>query len=384
MRLQIFAGALLLVALLFQLEIVGAVAITLGAAALLSHLWIGRIERALRIVRKAPEYLSFGEDATVELEIHNQSLLPVSWLDLRERVPLGLRVVAPPRTVLTMSAGLTQRFSYAIKGQHRGWYQIGPLQLILGDVLGLHTRQLQVPPTAVTVYPRVVPLPRLGLPASLGLGPLAGRQGEDPARPAGVREYTPGDDVRRLDWKSTARISTLLMRRADASIAPETTIALAFGTQDYPRRMLGDALERAATVVASLGVALLTHKLPVGLVTNGIDPQSRVQGVMLRAGKGDGQRRVLLGLLGRLEDGSELEFWKLLHDQPLVWGGTLVIVIDDLTPVVLPHIEVLHRRGQHLTLLLINATPDGLALARNRRIHTYTVDRRSIPLPVGR
>jgi hypothetical protein len=61
----------------------------------------------------------------------------------------------------------------------------------------------------------------------------------------------------------------------------------------------------------------------------------------------------------------------------------LVIVIDNLTPAALPHIEALHRRGQHLTLLLINATPSGLALARNRHICTYAIDRRSIPLAIG-
>ncbi len=376
-RLHLLAGVLLLIALLFQLEVVGAVAITLGAAAVLGHVWIDRVERALRVVRFAPPYLSYGEEATVVVEIQNRSLLPISWLDLRESVPLGLRTVAPPRTVLALRAGATQHFSYTIKGQRRGWYKIGPLQLVLGDVLGLHTRRLQVPISELTVYPRVVPLLTLGLPANLGLGPLVGRRGEDPARPAGVREYTPGDDVRRLDWKSTARLDTLLMRRADPSLAPETTIALAFGSGDYAQRTFAESSERAASVAASLAVALLAHKLPVALMSNGIDPKSGKHGVTLRAGKGDGQRRVVLELLGRLESGSELDFWKLLHEQSLVWGGTLVLVIADLDLAALQHIEALRRRGQHLALLLIDATPDGVAVARERRLRTYMVERRT-------
>jgi uncharacterized protein (DUF58 family) len=382
-RLHILAGLLLLIALLFQLEIVGVVAITIAAAALISRFWVGYVQRRLGALRSVPEYISYGEDAIVTLEVENRSLLPILWLDLRERVPLGLRVVDPPRMVLALGAGAKQHFTYQIKGQRRGWYRIGPLQLVVGDVLGLSTRKLQTPPSSVTVHPRVVPLPLLSLPANLGLGPLVGKQGEDPARPAGVRQYVPGDDVRRLDWKSSARQATLLMRRSDPTIAPETTIAVAFGSHDYPQRILGDALERAATVAASVGVALLGYKLSLGLVTNGIDPQSGKQGIILRSGKGAGQRQALLGLLGRLEAGAEVDFWKLLHDQSLAWGGTLILVMSDLTPAILPSIEVLRRRGLHPMLLLIDATHDGLAVARERRIPSYKVDRRSTLVPVG-
>jgi hypothetical protein len=64
-----------------------------------------------------------------------------------------------------------------------------------------------------------------------------------------------------------------------------TTIALAFGSRDYEARVLGDVIERAATAAASLAVALLQRKLPVGLVANGHDPQSGADGVALRPPK---------------------------------------------------------------------------------------------------
>jgi len=379
-RLPHVAVVLLFLAVLLRSELVGAVALTLITAILLSRLWMRQVERALRVRREVPEQLPFGEEATVVVRLQNPTLIRVPWVELRESVPLGLRIAAPQPSVVTLGAGAEHQIVYRIRGSRRGWYSIGPLRLALGDVLGLRRLQLTVPSTNVIVYPRIVPLTELGLPAALGLGPLAGQRIEDPARPAGVRQYVPGDDVRRLDWKSTARQNTLLVRTADPTIAPETTIALAFGLYDYPAQIIQEATERAISVAASLAVALLARKLPVSVVTNGHDPQTNTTGVALGFGKGEGQRRLLLSLLGRLVISHERLLWDVVQMQPLPWGGTLALVLADLTLDTLPQIMALRRRGQQVLLLLIEASPTGLALAQQQHLRAYSVDRRGRPL----
>ncbi|HEX6289351.1 MAG TPA: DUF58 domain-containing protein [Herpetosiphonaceae bacterium] len=382
-RLLNLAIVLLLVALGLRSELISFVALVLGAVALLSRLWLRQVERGLRVSREAPECLAHGEDATVTVLIANPTLLRVPWLEIRESVPFALRIALPQRQVISLGAGGTHRIRYRIHGARRGWHSLGPTQLFLGDALGLGRSLLQIGPTYITVYPRIVPLPELGLPATLSVGPLTGRRGEDPARPAGVRQYVPGDDVRRLDWKSTARQSTLLVRRADPTIAPETTIALAFARQDYAARVLQDALERAVTAAASLSMALLQRKLPISLVSNGYDPRDRQSGVILPFGKGDSQRRLVLGLLGRLEPGQDRSLLELLHGHPLPWGGTLALVVADLTLDLLPQIIALRQRGQQLTLLLVEATPSGRALARQQQLMVYVIDRQGQPVGAG-
>lgn len=381
-RLLTLSGVLLVVALVARSEIVGIVATALGAASLISRLWIRQIERALRIERIAPESLPFGEEATISVVVKNGALVRIPWLELRESVSYALRTTAPPRTVVTLGAGAQHRMTYVVRGARRGWYPVGPLQLTLGDVLGLQRLNLTVPARAVTVYPRVVPLAALGLPATLSFGPLRPlhqrQHTEDPARPSGVRQYVPGDDVRRLDWKSSARQSTLLVRRADPTIAPETTIVLAFGRHDYPGQVLQDAVERAVVVAVSFGIALLERKLPVALVTNGFDPAVRTTGVALRFGKGDGHRRLLLNLLGRIEVGHDLDVFGLLQAQQLPWGGTLVLVLSDLTLEMLPHLLGLRRRGQQIALVLVEGTHAGRALAQQQRLSVYSVDQRGL------
>lgn len=382
-RLLNLAIVLLLVGLVLRSELISFVALVLGAVSLLSRFWLRQVERGLRVSREAPEMLAYGEEATITVRITNPTLLRVAWLEVRESVPFTLRIRPTQHQVISLGAGASHQLMYQVRGVRRGWYPLGPTQLILGDALGLSRLTLQVPAKHLTVYPRVLPLSALGLPATLNVGPLTGRRGEDPARPAGVRQYVPGDDVRRLDWKSSARQSTLLVRRADPTIAPETTIALAFARHDYESRVLQDSLERAAVVAASLSMALLERKLPVSLIANGYEPQAGQSGVILPFGKGDGQRRVLLGVLGRLELGQNQNLFDLLHSHPLPWGGTLVLVLADLTLELLPNVVALRRRGQQLTLLLVEGSPSGRALAAQQHLSAYLVDRQGQPVGVG-
>ncbi|HZB96350.1 MAG TPA: DUF58 domain-containing protein [Herpetosiphonaceae bacterium] len=382
-NLRLFAVFLLLAALALQEPLLAAAAFILGGATFITGWWTSQVERRLRVLHRVPETVSFGEYATVNIEVSNRSLLPVPWIQVTDSVPLALRTAAPVRLAFSLGAGSSRQMSYRIFAGRRGFYRLGPLRLVTGDVLGLHTRQLSTPGAELTVFPRVLPLQRLMLPAHLPFGPLASRmqRGEDPARPAGVRKYQASDGVRRLDWKSTARYGELLVRRAEPSIAPETTLALAFGSADFSARIMHDCIERGVTAAASLGAALLERKLPVGLVSNGVDPKHPQAEVVLPQGKGDGHRHLLLYLLGRLEPGEGPSLFDVLARQSLPWGGTLALIVADLEVDLLPQIDVLKRRGQHVVALLLEPTPGGRALAHRQGIPIFAVDRDGAPLP---
>lgn len=381
-QLRIVALILVFAGLALREPVLGAAAFILGGSTFVTAWWTTRVERALRVRYRVPETVSFGDRATVTITVENSSLLPVPWLQIADSVPLALRTASPLRLAFSLGAGHTRALTYEVLGARRGYYQLGPLRLTTGDVLGLHTRQLTTPPAELTVFPRVMPIQRLGLPAQMPFGPLPSRvrRGEDPARPAGVRPYQASDGVRRLDWKSTARHGELLVRRAEPTVAPETTIALAFGRADYPARILQDCLDRAATTAASLGTALLARKLPVGLLSNGVDPKHPGKTVMLPHGKGDGHRHLLLYTLGRLEASEGSLLWDTIAQQALPWGGTLIVIVADLELALLPRLEALRRRGQHIVTLLLEATPGGLSLAQRQRIEAMPVDREGVPL----
>jgi hypothetical protein len=69
----------------------------------------------------------------------------------------------------------------------------------------------------------------------------------------------------------------------------------------------------------------------------------------------------------------------MLTAKPLPWGGTLVLLVADMDAATLLPVNALRRRGQNIALYLLEATPAGVALARNHHLQPYTVDQRGMP-----
>lgn len=359
----------------------------------LARLLVSRGSKRITWRRSAPEALFPGETGEVQLEVSNTSLLPVPWLALNERVPATLHSPPAVREVVSLGAGERRVLRYSLRAARRGYYELGPLSLSTGDVLGLREQAFSSEGRAgLTVYPPVLPLAALGLPAALPFGslPTPASLFRDPARPAGVRAYQPGDDPRRIDWKSSARAlaappaaggQTLLVRRSDPAIALETVVALAFGTNEYGR-FAYDEMERAVTAAASIAAHLTALRQPVGLAVTGRDPRSGAAPVTLPMGKGREHLLEVLGALGRIETLAEGDIAALLMGMGSLggWGSTVVVVAggdEGLISRLLP----LRRRGLNLALVLANDDPALLGLARRHGLAAYGLTRDGRPTP---
>lgn len=136
--------------------------------------------------------------------------------------------------------------------ERRGLYLVGPLVVDALDPLGLFGRRRVFQGTAsFLVYPRPEPLP-LALPPP---SPSLWRVGtQNPLRRGeglefyGLREYQEGDDLRRVDWKSTARLETLHVREFHR----EQPAFLAVALDVSPGQWSKEGFERAVTAAASL------------------------------------------------------------------------------------------------------------------------------------
>jgi uncharacterized protein (DUF58 family) len=358
----------------------------------LARLLVSRSAQRLTWQRSAPSALFQGETAEVRLEVSNGTLLPLPWLSIDERVPPTLRAGASVREVVSLGAGERRVLRYNLHAARRGYYQLGPLSLNTGDVLGLRERSMQSEESAgLTVYPTVLPLAALGLPAALPFGtlPTSASLFNDPARPAGVRPYQRGDDPRRIDWKSSARVlaappgaggQPLLVRRSDPAIALETVVALAFGTDEYGRFAYDD-MERAVTAAASIAAHLSALRQPVGFATTGRDPRSGASPVTLPVATGREHLLEILGALGRIEPAAEGNIAALLNGMGALggWGSTVVVVAGG-DAALIEHLLPLRRRGLNVALVLANDEPATLGLARRHGMAAYGLGRDGRPV----
>src|SRR5216684_832207 len=121
----------------------------------------------------------FGEQVPLTLEIVNAKALPLAWLEVEDNVPgLGLTLQPahlgpshiPGRRLLTMLLSVRWyervRRHYTITCGARGVHPFGPATLRTGDVFGLAAQEIEIPgEDYLLVYPKIVSLERLGLPA---------------------------------------------------------------------------------------------------------------------------------------------------------------------------------------------------------------------------
>ena len=238
------------------------------------------------------------EGDRLEVEVKLKAGRSVSNFVLEEQVPerLGIPVRVP---ISKLSSGAEITHHYGLRCTRRGVYEIGPLVAVAGDPLGLSQRETVVAePFELLVHPRV---------ELVSDRPLT-RQFEDPPiRPPvskpwpsglefyGMREYAPGDDLRRIVWRASARTGKIMVREAEQGITDQVTIMLDTDRGSHSRdgEGLSESFEAGVRVAASLGVRHLREGYEVKCETNG--------GPLTRSLRGGGSQLQLLDALSRLE-----------------------------------------------------------------------------------
>ena len=146
------------------------------------------------------------------------------------------------------------------KGQalHVGAYPIGVREAVLTDCFGiLKTRCKTADAGRLLVLPRPFLFAKLTFAQSEDAQTALKRATEDTTMPDDIRAWQPGDPMKRVHWKLTARRRELLVRRYESPMPKDTLIltdCAAMPRQDTPEREAGlrDALCETVVAVADM------------------------------------------------------------------------------------------------------------------------------------
>ncbi|HMA35242.1 MAG TPA: DUF58 domain-containing protein [Chloroflexia bacterium] len=350
-----------IVAALLRIDFFFTVIYFLAALVLLSRLWIGRSGRQLHIRRAFADHAFTGDKVPIDLTIENQGWLPIPWLEIRESMPAALMGGPFPPRVVSLGPHEAWHGRYTLGCIRRGYYTLGPAQLQTGDLLGVRQLALQAPePRRLTVYPRVVPLARLGLPTRSPLVALPARAPlfEDPSRLRGVRDYRPGDARRRMHWSATARLDRPVVKQYEPAIARQTMICLDLDRASYETRRRFEATELAICAAASLAAQIAGGEgLPAGLLTEAQDPLTGTQRLIVVPPRAERGHLVtgILEVLARVDLATGTAFPDLLRRESvqLAWGTTLAVLTGQASSALLETLLYLRRRGFVVVLILV-------------------------------
>lgn len=309
-----------------------------------------------------------GEATDLWVEIANAKPLPLAWLKAEDEIPAEVTI---QRANLSHAAQANRRWlnnalslrwyelvrrHYRVVAESRGAFEFGPALVSSGDLFGFRTRYREVAERqTLLVYPKIVPLEALRLRPAHPFGDerTARRISEDPLRLAGARDYQPGDSIRHIHWKATARRGGLQTKIFEPSAAQQLVIFLNSQTLERRDGVDRDRFETAVVVAASLAHAGLAAGCPVGLFTNGgvKDSERRVR---LLTSRREDQETRLLETLAQLSYFTFLSFEALLHvERPsLPYGATVLAVSAVVSDPIL--IELLDLRAAgHPTALIV-------------------------------
>jgi uncharacterized protein (DUF58 family) len=163
--------------------------------------------RRLRVIRRDREIRCFRfEWAEVELTVENSSPLPAFMLAMGDW-PGDLAVFKDHKRLATLPGRSRLVFTWRAYCSERRIGSLGPAQLRCADPLGLFPFAATAEETTrLVVYPApgMVAIPN---PGGIPLGKLSSRNPlyEDLTRRRSLREYRPGDEPRRINWKASIR-----------------------------------------------------------------------------------------------------------------------------------------------------------------------------------
>lgn len=368
----LLAAAVVVAGLVASNGAIVAIGAGIGAACYAAQLWARFSLSRVRYERILPEDRAFaGERLPLTLRITNDKPLPLPWIDARERFPAAMvdDTAAAEGFVIAGQVGIMQgdwrtsigghqrvSRSHSLHCPHRGVFEIGPSRLRAGDMFGLFKQErLEESRTRVVVYPRTVELGDLVLPSRRPHGEL--RHGlpvfEDPSRVAGLRDYRPGDALRRIDWNATARRGQLQSRVYDPSSARHLLICL--NTQTIVPAWAGTippVLERSITIAASIARDAYDRRYSVGLLANGSFPDAD-RSIRIPPGRRPEQFIHILEALAVVTPFVLEPIAAMLdrEEHRLTLGTTICVITGIMTPELAATLLRLRRRGNVLTVL---------------------------------
>jgi uncharacterized protein (DUF58 family) len=257
-------------ALLFGARSLNAVVVPAAVLLLAAYVQVSRLP-ALSVSREPPGDGHVGEEHVVELSFTDRDDNPLKRPlvgTVTERVNEGLRLCPPAEgdSTYTVTHGEEvdeakfetaigkESLHYRVRYEGRGEHQLGQASIRATDVFGLMETEYQLRGTSsVLVYPQVHNLHSWGRESLRRLREYGRSQQREQFEE--LREYHPGDPLRDIHWKTTAKRDELVVKEFAAEAEAEAvTLAAGAGV---------DGADWMAEATASVALSLVDQGIPV-------------------------------------------------------------------------------------------------------------------------
>ena len=227
--------------------------------------------KGLKVVRKEPVIRVYkGQKIHIELDIQNHSVFSQEYLFISDEFG-PLFGGEGSKKMIALKPGERTIVSYELECRDRGRFTVGPLTVRGSDVFGFFPWVTVLDETTeVIVYPALHDLDVL-IEEGLAAGNLhiSDPLYEDVTRYRSLREYVPGDELRRIHWKVSAKMGDLYTKEFLPTYYFSVYVILNLSNSGYSVRMRTMRIERSIETAAALILYCLKRGQNIGLLSNG-------------------------------------------------------------------------------------------------------------------
>jgi uncharacterized protein (DUF58 family) len=265
-----------------------------------------------------------GETFDERLMLDNLSVMPKLWVQIADGSTLPGH-----RAGYVASMGGRKRATWRARTvcKQRGRFLLGPVTATSGDPFGLfHRRITLTQPRDLLVLPHVLPISDFvlftgGLP---GRGRSSRRAMHSTTNASNIRDYTVGDALNRIHWRSTAHFNKLMVKEFDLDPAMDGWIFLDLNESVQAGEGEDSTVEYGVTIAATIATYLLRQDLSLGIIVNGAHRE------LLSLDRGERQVERVLEMLAVVEQGSGSDLKEALSLDAFHFGRNTVAIV--ITP----------------------------------------------------
>ncbi|HLO33192.1 MAG TPA: DUF58 domain-containing protein [Anaerolineales bacterium] len=330
--------------------------------------------RGIQVERRARSLRASAGDIFEEhFEISNASRLPKLWLEVANETTIPN---ATGSRVLTFLRGKQKRIYTARTWlTNRGGFSLGPTKITSGDPFGIFRVSKSHPATSsLIVLPMLFPVAEFLSPPGLLPGGKAIRRKSIDITPhaAGVREYVPGDPMKRIHWPTSIRRDQLMVKEFEQDPQAEVWLFLdthksahtAKSSESHEAPPTDDlfllrrrkvklppsTLEYSISITASLARYFIEQRRAVGFVSSSGNTFK-----VIPAERSERQEAKILEELAFLQAESNHTLPSLVTAQmgQLPLGSSAILITPTIWPELLLAVDSLQRRNLRPVVVLL-------------------------------
>ena len=216
--------------------------------------------------------VSKGDDINVILHIQNTGPT-IQCLEIEDILPTMVRLAdgsGSNKIIITLREGESFDLEYTINCPYRGRFKYQNVRVKARDFLDFYMYELEIKLTTVFSV-----ISEIESSKGLKIAPRKTRNwiGAIKARKVGVgteffgiREYTAGDELRKINWKASARRDNIMTNEYESECSGDVTIMLDARSETNVGNLNDNTVEHGVRAASTIASHILMDKNRVGLI----------------------------------------------------------------------------------------------------------------------